>query len=507
MTETKTVNVEQIVSLPSNVSDKDIIARIKAGEKDAYGGILRRYNQRMFRIARSIVTDDALAMDIVQEAHIKAYTKLDEFRGATKFFPWLATITRNEAFMYLRKYKREVTMADDVIQFFEYAETDGKVDMQTATQNELPDATLENAQLKKLIVKHIDTLPGDFRIVFVLRAVEQLSVKETAEILNIKEETVKTRYFRAKRILRSHLQKHLDVMGMQIYEFGDDRCDTVSNNVMNFINNSGAGKNTANKNERVDNNPVPSKALWLNLPSLNLTVKSLFTGYLLAIGLGAILASAQILFTHGMADGELGLSVDDIVYSYHGDPTHSKIETKLNGSMRDKASSADKLKIIKWVRSGAPENQWQSDIKTIFYGNCVSCHSTIPGIPDFTSYEGVKQVAKIGDGASTTSLTKVSHIHIFAISFIFFFNGLIFSLSIGIRQWVKVTIISLPFLFLIIDVFSWWLTKLSPEFAWLTIVSGIGYSLCSMVTWFVSMYQMWILPLKRKQFAVNSWAE
>ena len=160
-----------------------------------------------------------------------------------------------------------------------------------------------------------------------------------------------------------------------------------------------------------DNNPIHNNALWLNLPSLNLSVKSLFTGYLLAIGLGAILASAQILFTHGMADGELGLSIDDIVYSYHGDPTNSKIETKLNGSMRDKASSVDKIEIIKWVRSGAPENKWHSDIKAIFYNNCISCHSTIPGIPNFMRYENVKLVAKIDDGASTTSLTKISHIH------------------------------------------------------------------------------------------------
>ncbi|MFW5443351.1 MAG: elongation factor-1 alpha [Methylococcaceae bacterium] len=256
-----------------------------------------------------------------------------------------------------------------------------------------------------------------------------------------------------------------------------------------------------------DSNSTHSNALWLNLPSLNLSVKSLFTGYLLAIGLGAILATAQILFTHGMADGELGLSVDDIVYSYHGDPTQSKIETKLNGSMRDKASSVDKLKIIKWVRAGAPEELWHSDIKTVFYTNCISCHSTIPGIPNFMEYEDVKLVAKIDDGASTTSLTKVSHIHMFAISFIFFINGLIFSLSINIKQWIKVSVISLPFLFLIIDVFSWWLTKLAPEFAWLTIISGMGYSLCSIVTWFVSMYQMWILPLKHKKIEINSWTE
>lgn len=236
--ETKTVVVKQIVLPPNNVSDKDIIVRIKAGDNNAYGGIMRRYNQRMFRIARSIVIDDAAAMDIVQEAHIKAYTKLNEFRGSTEFFSWLATITRNEAYMYLRKNKREISMADDVIQFFEQAETDKKEDKQVNNNNNLPDAALENAQLQKLIVKHIDKLPENFRIVFVLRAIEQLSVKETAEILDIKEKTVKTRYFRAKRILRSEIQSYLNVAGMKIYEFGDHHCDTIIYNVMDFIGHS-----------------------------------------------------------------------------------------------------------------------------------------------------------------------------------------------------------------------------------------------------------------------------
>jgi hypothetical protein len=254
-----------------------------------------------------------------------------------------------------------------------------------------------------------------------------------------------------------------------------------------------------------DTSHSPSSSDWLNLPSLNLTVKSLFTSYLLVVGLGALLASAQILMTHGMADGKFGLSVDDIVYSYHGDPKHSKIEIKLNGSMSDKASDADKLEIIKWVRNGAPEEQWDQQIKDIFYSNCISCHSTIPGLPDFTQFEEVKRVTKSEKGASAASLTRVSHIHIFAISFIFFFNGMIFSLAVGIKQWLKIFIISAPFFFLAIDVFSWWLTKISPEFAWLTIISGTGYSLCAAFTWFTSLYQMWVLPRNGKIYSVNTW--
>ncbi|MCF6252880.1 MAG: sigma-70 family RNA polymerase sigma factor [Methylococcaceae bacterium] len=127
-------------------------------------------------------------------------------------------------------------MTDDVIQLFENTESDHKINIQQSNNKDLPDTTLENAQLQKLIVKHIDKLPEDFRIVFVLRAVEQLSVKETAEILNIKEKTVKTRYFRAKRILRSQIQSYLKVTGMQIYEFGDHHCDVIYSNVMAYIN-------------------------------------------------------------------------------------------------------------------------------------------------------------------------------------------------------------------------------------------------------------------------------
>ncbi|MEE9351287.1 MAG: RNA polymerase sigma factor [Thiotrichaceae bacterium] len=229
--ESPSINVQDYVIPPDQVTDEDIIKRIKAGDVDAYGSILRRYNQRIFRIARSIVTNDAAAMDIVQEAHIKAYTKLDTFKGNSTFFSWLASITRNEALMYLRKHKREVSMLDDEMDFLEPSISKGS----SVDHNELPDAFLENKQLQQLINHNIDKLPEDFRIVFVLRAIEQFSVKEVADILEIKEETVKTRYFRAKRLLRGQIQVYVDSVGMKIYEFGGHHCDIIVDRVMNFI--------------------------------------------------------------------------------------------------------------------------------------------------------------------------------------------------------------------------------------------------------------------------------
>jgi hypothetical protein len=232
----------------------------------------------------------------------------------------------------------------------------------------------------------------------------------------------------------------------------------------------------------------------IGLPWLPLSVKMLFTGYLLTIGFGLMMAGAQILQTHGMADGKPGLSFDDIVYSYYGHRNGSTLEAKLNGSMKDNAPPAVRIDIIKWARNGAPVEEWDSKFKAVFETNCVPCHNSGSSLPDFTKLENVQQRVLIDKGISFASLTKVSHIHLFGISFIFMLMGAIFTLAVGIAEWIKATLIVTPFLFLILDVLSWWLTKLDPEFAWLTIIGGYGYSLASTAMLFISLYQMWLKP-------------
>jgi len=243
-----------------------------------------------------------------------------------------------------------------------------------------------------------------------------------------------------------------------------------------------------------------------NLPSLNLATKTLFSGFLIVMGVGFLMAGAQIMLTHGMADGEIGVSVDDIVYSYHGNRNSSKLEVKLNGSMQDKASEKDKTTLIRWARDGAPIERWENEISPILSANCIQCHSTIPGLPNFSEYEITAEVAKTDMGASFDSLTRVSHIHLFGIAFIFIFVGFIFSLTVGFNKKAKAIIIAIPFLFLIIDIMSWWVTKSFPWFAWFTIIGGFGYMSSFALMWFSSMYQMWILPRKKdKKFESNEW--
>lgn len=251
----------------------------------------------------------------------------------------------------------------------------------------------------------------------------------------------------------------------------------------------------------------PNKTTWLNLPSLGLSIRILFTGFLLTIGFGLLMAGGQILLTHGMADGELGLSIDDIVYSYYGNRGNSKLEAKLNGSMKDKAPEDIRAKMIHWARDGAAKDAWDNEIIKDVQLYCSGCHGNIPGLANIAKYEVMHEIAQTDQGASVDSLTRVSHIHLFGIAFIFFLMGFIFSFSVGIPKWLKETVILLPFIFLILDIISWWLTKWYASFAWFTMIGGIGYSFASSFMWFTSMYQMWVLPYNGKDYCVNTWED
>lgn len=223
-------------------------------------------------------------------------------------------------------------------------------------------------------------------------------------------------------------------------------------------------------------------------------VKVLFTGYLTAVGFGYFFALIQILFTHGMADGEFGLSVDDIVYSYYGNRSGTVLETKLNGSMKDNATDRERFVIMQWVRDGSEESEFVlSGVKKIIENKCVMCHNQdASGIPDFTKFEPLKELTIEDEGATFASLTRVSHIHLFGISFIFMFVGLIFSFSETSTTKYKCIAIGMPYTFLVVDILSWWLTKLHPIFAWLVILAGGGMAIAFVFMWTVSILEMWL---------------
>jgi hypothetical protein len=232
----------------------------------------------------------------------------------------------------------------------------------------------------------------------------------------------------------------------------------------------------------------------VNLCNLGMSVKLLFTGYLITIATGYLFALVQILFTHGMADGQFGLSLNDIVYSYYGDRSGSIMESKLNGSMKYNAPEEERFKIIQWVRDGATKTEFEAEVKPVFDKYCVTCHTANAGyLADFSKFENIKRLTESDEGATFQSLTRVSHIHLFGISFIFMFVGMIFSFSTGGKRFYKYMAIVMPYLFLLLDISSWWLTKLNPHFALLVVVAGVGLGVAFAYMWIVSMYQMWFL--------------
>ena len=239
------------------------------------------------------------------------------------------------------------------------------------------------------------------------------------------------------------------------------------------------------------------------LSQTDLGVRALFTGYLVVISIGLLMSFAQILFTHGLADGRFGLSVTDIVYSYYGNREGSRLEAKLQGSMKLMASEHDRAEIIKWVRDGSPRDEWDSHIRNVVAANCIRCHGVMAGIPDYTNYEGIKSVAQIDEGATIPTLARVSHIHLFGIAFIFFFVCLIFNFATGIPTWLRVTAVSMPYVFITIDVFSWWATKWVPAAAYLTILGGFGYAVSAGFMILTSLYQMWWPTVSRRAPALT----
>lgn len=206
-------------------TDLVIIKRVLKGDADAFEIIMRRYNQRLFRIARSILKDEHEAMDVVQESYVKVYYQLDKFKGPNGFASWLSRIVSNEALMRLRKSHRINYTLDDPM----------NNDTEEPIIDFQPIDLVAANQLRSLLEKAIDQLPLSNRSVYMMRAVQQLNTKETARSLDISEDVVKTRYLRAKKQLQQIFEKHIQKTGLNLHEFAGHRCDSIVNGVMGKI--------------------------------------------------------------------------------------------------------------------------------------------------------------------------------------------------------------------------------------------------------------------------------
>lgn len=229
---------------------------------------------------------------------------------------------------------------------------------------------------------------------------------------------------------------------------------------------------------------------------LPLVQRALFTGALCALGLGYAFAGIYIFASHSGRDQQPMLSVQDIVIAYRGSPTGTVLESSLKGPMSSMLPAEENIEVVDWVRKGASQEQYDKRIKGILDKRCITCHNNRnPHIPTLESYEGVKHTTEQDHGMDLFTLVRVSHIHLFGLTFIFFIVGSIFSHAYLRSEWLKVTIIGLPFLSIILDIASWYLTKLYAGFAWLVIGSGAVMGSCFALMFFISIYQMWFYRL------------
>jgi len=217
-------------------TDAELVKQVLDGNDEKFEFLMRRYNGLLFHLARGILRDDAEAEDVVQETYIRAYTRLHQFHGPTGFPSWLGRIATNEAYGRFRRFSRTEQLKESFSR--QPAVAMGSFSSEGPAGPELSAAKRE---MRRLLERSIDSLPDPYRVVFMLRGVEQLSVAEAAACLNIKQATVKTRFHRARLLLRKKLQHYVDTAVSDAFPFAGARCDRIVKTVFDrLVSSSGS---------------------------------------------------------------------------------------------------------------------------------------------------------------------------------------------------------------------------------------------------------------------------
>lgn len=230
---------------------------------------------------------------------------------------------------------------------------------------------------------------------------------------------------------------------------------------------------------------------------LPMSIKVLYTMVLLVFGAGYLFAMIHVYESNAGKDGDPMMSEKDLMITYGGNPNGTKLETALRGPMQDMLPAEKRQMIFEWLHAGAKQDEFEAKINPIVQEHCIVCHTPEinPHLTDFRSYAGVAKVAAKDEGMTLPTLVRVSHIHLFAIAFIFFIVGQIYSHAWVRPVWLKCVVIAAPFVVVLTDVGSWYLTKIWAQFAWVVIGSGAVMGLSFATMWLTSMYQLWFYKL------------
>ncbi len=221
------------------------------------------------------------------------------------------------------------------------------------------------------------------------------------------------------------------------------------------------------------------------------TERTLYGLVMVVLGLGYLMALSYLYMTHEGLSGKPGISVQDVAISYYGNRSGTKLEAMLRGPMQGHRSQQDMDQFVAWLKSGAGENGYNQTIHAIVERDCAQCHGPKSGmnLPDFTTYAGISKVAQVDTGMSMQTLVKLSHIHLFGIGLVAFALGFIFTFT-SLPAWFKNVVIATPFIAIVLDIATWYLTKWDPIFAYTVVVAGVVLGLSWGIQIFVSLYQV-----------------
>ena len=239
---------------------------------------------------------------------------------------------------------------------------------------------------------------------------------------------------------------------------------------------------------------VPLHRLYHHFSELPYSLRALYTAVLIILSFGYLFALIYLFHTYSAKDGDAGsLSYQDLVIAYTGSGEASRLESALRGPMSTMLPADELTTVIEWVQKGSKRDQYEAVIRPVLDERCMACHDgSNPHLVNLNGYDNVMKVTGQDTGADIFTLVRVSHIHLFGISFIFFILGLIFSHAYVRPVWFKCLVITLPFVAVMMDVSSWYFTKLYHPFAWVVMSAGATMGLCFAFMWVVSMYQMWV---------------
>jgi len=236
---------------------------------------------------------------------------------------------------------------------------------------------------------------------------------------------------------------------------------------------------------------------YLHYSELPYSQRVLYTATLLILGMAYLFALLNLYFTYaGRAGGNpLMLSYQDVVVAYSGSGKGSRLESALRGPMATMLPPEERGIVMAWAAEGSKRPVYEKSVAPLLEKRCLTCHDgSNPHLVNLSGYDNVKKTTEKDTGAAIATLVRVSHIHLFGLTFIFFIVGLMFSHAYVRPVWFKCTVLVLPFVAIVLDVSSWYFTKLYHPFAWVVIGGGALMGICFLFMWAVTMYQLWFSP-------------